>query len=84
MVLEALVAMSLTGNIVQFVHFTCSLFSKGREIYRSTSGTTSELGELRTIAEEIRRFGSNIDNALADQGGQQVRRDEVTVNPGLI
>ncbi|KAF2463999.1 uncharacterized protein BDR25DRAFT_272291, partial [Lindgomyces ingoldianus] len=81
MVLEALVAISLTGNIVQFVHFGCSLFAKCQEVYRSTSGTTSELEELQVIAKHVEELLLKIDAPLKSQ---QSGTGKVTSSPTLV
>lgn len=73
MVLEALAAISLTGNVIQFVHFACALVSKSEEIYRSVSGATAEYTELEAIAFQLRDFRSDIDNALEDDATRQGR-----------
>ena len=49
----ALAAVGLAGNIVQFIHFGCSLIFEGRQIYVSTSGLTEENTDLHTIAEDL-------------------------------
>ncbi|ORY12629.1 hypothetical protein BCR34DRAFT_650510 [Clohesyomyces aquaticus] len=81
MVLEALAAISLTGNIVQFVHFGCSLFSKGQQIYRSASGKTLRHDELQTIAQHIKDFSKRID-ATVEQ--QKCGAGEVKINSDLV
>ncbi|KAF2477692.1 uncharacterized protein BDR25DRAFT_275021, partial [Lindgomyces ingoldianus] len=84
MVLEALVAISLTGNIVQLVHFSCSLFSKCQEIYCSASGSTSEIDELQNTAEQLSKFSSNIGRALANQQGAQGGTGGASTDPELV
>ena len=53
MALESLAALSLAGNIVQFVDFGCRLFSKSRELYRSSDGVLAENVELQNIANSL-------------------------------
>ena len=53
MALESLAALSLAGNIVQFVDFGCRLFSKSRELYRSSDGVLAENVELENIANSL-------------------------------
>lgn len=51
--MDPLTAVGLAGNIVQFVHFSCSLVSKTSDIHHSTSGQTQENVELDLIAKEL-------------------------------
>ena len=53
MALESLAALSLAGNIVQFVDFGCRLFSKSRELYGSSDGILAENVELEDIANSL-------------------------------
>ena len=53
MALESLAALSLAGNIVQFVDFGCRLFSKSRELYGSSDGVLAENAELENIANSL-------------------------------
>lgn len=63
MVLEALAAIGLAGNVVQFVHFVGSLVAKSRQIRRSALGLADETCDLEVIAkhlhEYLRAFGSD-------------------------
>jgi hypothetical protein len=56
MVLEAFAAIGLAGNIVQFVDFSCKLFSESREIYSSASGVTNEATDLLTITKNLEEY----------------------------
>ena len=53
MALESLAALSLAGNIVQFVDFGCRLFSKSRELYGSSDGVLAENAELENVANSL-------------------------------
>lgn len=53
MVLEALAAVGLAGNIVQFVTFCSDLLGTAKEIRHSYSGLASENVELQTIARHL-------------------------------
>ena len=67
MALESLAALSLAGNIVQFVDFGCRLFSKSRELYRSSDGVLTENAELENIANSLTalRNGLKVDYSQA-------------------
>ncbi|KAE9367094.1 hypothetical protein N431DRAFT_304052, partial [Stipitochalara longipes BDJ] len=52
--LDPLTALSLAGNIIQFVDFASKLFVRGREIYNSAEGLSVCDQELETIAKDLR------------------------------
>jgi hypothetical protein len=51
--LDPLTALSLAGNIIQFVDFASKLVVKGREIYDSAEGLSVGDRELETIAKDL-------------------------------
>ncbi|KAM0794758.1 hypothetical protein BDR22DRAFT_676431 [Usnea florida] len=53
MALESLAALSLAGNVVQFIDFGCRLLSKSRELYRSSDGALAENVEIENIASSL-------------------------------
>ena len=53
MAFESLAALSLAGNIVQFIDFGYRLFSKSRKLYRSSDGVLAENVELENIANSL-------------------------------
>ena len=53
MVLEALAAVGLAANILQFVEFSYNLTTSAREIYNSSSGLTAENQALELIANDL-------------------------------
>ena len=58
--MELLAALGLAGNIVQFVDFTCKLFSQGREIANSAVGASEDVVDAIAIATSIRDFSSRL------------------------
>ena len=54
--MEALAAVGLAGNIVQFISFASETLSKSREIYLSASGTTEEYMDLKLISQDLLSF----------------------------
>jgi hypothetical protein len=60
--MEALTAVGLASNVVQFISFTCETLSKSREIYLSTSGTTKEFDDIRIISQDLFSFKSHIES----------------------
>jgi hypothetical protein len=58
MALDPLTAFSVTGTAIQFVDFSSKLFSKARQLHKSTSGALS-------INEELNFAATSIVNLLA-------------------
>ncbi|KFY89381.1 hypothetical protein V498_06457 [Pseudogymnoascus sp. VKM F-4517 (FW-2822)] len=80
--LEALVAVGLAGNIVQFTHFAQQLLSGARKLYRSTSGATAENTELELITKNIRKLAETEDlRKLAESTQQCDGLNPVTSRP---
>jgi len=57
---EALVAIGLAANIIQFVCFSFTLVSKTKELHESASGALKENVELSVISKDIETFSNNI------------------------
>jgi hypothetical protein len=51
--METLAAISLVGNIIQFINLGTSLVLKSREIHQSTSGFDNESTDLSLVATDI-------------------------------
>ncbi|KAL6714010.1 hypothetical protein ACLMJK_008504 [Lecanora helva] len=58
--MEALAAVSLAGNILQFVDFTISLIARSNEIYKSASGTTLAFKGQECITNDLKDLSSRI------------------------
>jgi hypothetical protein len=54
--MEALVALSLASNVLQFVQFGSHIISETREIYRSSAGASAEHLNLEAVAQDLRRL----------------------------
>lgn len=54
--LDPLTALSLAGNIVQFVDFSTKLLAKGHELYKSADGTSVGYSELEAIAKDLQEL----------------------------
>jgi hypothetical protein len=61
MALESLAALSLAGNIIQFIDFGCKLFAKSQELYGSATGVAAEDAQLSIIARSLRRLSQNLE-----------------------
>jgi hypothetical protein len=53
MVLDPISALSLAGNIVQFIDFSSKIVSKGRRIYLSADGALPKNLELEVVANDL-------------------------------
>ncbi|KAI8632893.1 hypothetical protein F5Y19DRAFT_333100 [Xylariaceae sp. FL1651] len=73
--MEPLSALSLAGNIVQFVEFACKLIGSTREIYHSASGTTKDSQHLQGIYERLVSYEAQLDRQ------PQVRSQENATTP---
>lgn len=60
--MEALAAVSLAGNILQFIDFTSRLVSKGREIH--TQGSLSEHSDLENVTTRLVEFNLELRESL--------------------
>jgi hypothetical protein len=56
MVLDPMSALSLAGNVVQFVSFSTGLVSGAYAIYHSSEGTSMENLELEFVTENLKQF----------------------------
>lgn len=66
--LEPFTALSLAGNVVQFVQFGCTLAAKAHEIHSSNSGTSEENLEMESVTSRLLETVHEIDNHLASLG----------------
>jgi len=55
MVLDALSALGVAGNVVQFVQFSGSLISRAVELYRSSTGLLAQHEELLASAHSLKQ-----------------------------
>ncbi|KAF2791788.1 hypothetical protein K505DRAFT_418873 [Melanomma pulvis-pyrius CBS 109.77] len=83
MALEALTAVGLAGNIVQFIDFGCNLLAQAREIHTSTTGSSDMNLELEAISTRLRYLATSLSFSTPKSGtvvGQQLRSlaDEAT------
>ncbi|CAN9080965.1 unnamed protein product [Alternaria alternata] len=60
MVLEVFAALSLAGNIVQFVDFGGKLFTKARQVHHSADGTTEDYQDLEAATERLKNLRKDL------------------------
>jgi hypothetical protein len=74
MALEALSAIALAGNILQFLDLGHKLLLEAREIHSSASGITKEVADIEQIATSLSQLGdaltTPIDIQLSDIDAQ--------------
>ncbi|KAN0092090.1 hypothetical protein V8E51_017937 [Hyaloscypha variabilis] len=58
--LDPLTALSVAGNIVQFVDFSIKLVAKGTELYNSADGASIGHAELEVIANDLQELNSRL------------------------
>ena len=63
MVVEALAAVGLAGNVAQFVEFSCKLFDQATTIYHSSTGSTQGAKDLETLTQQLRTLCANLAHA---------------------
>jgi hypothetical protein len=68
---DPLSAISLAGNICQFVQFTSALFSEAREFYDSNDGLSKATGDTRLMSESMKGCAERI-KKLPSSKGQEV------------
>jgi hypothetical protein len=65
--MEALAAVGLAGNIVQFIDFSCKLFDQANSIYHSQSGASKGAQDLETITESLLGLSARLEKSLENQ-----------------
>jgi hypothetical protein len=70
--MDPLTALSLAGNIIQFIDYSSKLVSKGRQIYRSADGALQENTEIEVVTTDFLKV---VERLLAPKG--------LNINPSL-
>lgn len=65
--MEALAAVGLAGNIVQFIDFSCTLFSQAKAVHHSQSGVTKGAQDLEAITNSLLDFSARLEKGLETQ-----------------
>jgi hypothetical protein len=74
--LDPLTALSLAGNIVQFLDFSIKLLAKGHELYNSTDGAALGHTELILIAKDLQELNGRLNESLSSEQIEQKRLTE--------
>jgi hypothetical protein len=78
--LDPMTALSLAGNIVQFVDFSFTVISKTKELSRSVYGTTQEAFNFEVVTRDLLRLSENLKGGLATSNAD---RSKNAVDPVL-
>jgi hypothetical protein len=70
--MEALAIVSLAGNILQFVDFSCKFLSNTKQIYQSRAGSAFDAQELKKTTKSLQELSQNLINSRKDVQGQSV------------
>lgn len=65
--MEALAAVSLAGNIVQFIDIGLKVLHGAKEIHHSMTGSTGDFQNLETVAQEMQRLSLRLNTASNSQ-----------------
>ena len=63
--LDPFTALSLAGNVVQFVQFGCTLAAKAHDVYSSKSGTSEENLDMENVTSRLLATVHDLENHLA-------------------
>ena len=66
--MDALTAIGLAANILQFIDFGIKLVSKGNQIYRSGDGTLPENHDLAVVTNDLLLIQTKLTKHLRPQG----------------
>lgn len=69
--MDPLSALSLAGNVIQFVQFASALLDSTQKIYRSASGTSENVQHLGQVYATLSQLNAQLANA-----GQNLQSDE--------
>jgi hypothetical protein len=73
--LDPLTALSVAGNIVQFIDFSTKLISKGHELYNSADGASVGNAELEVIAKDLQDLNGRLQSPRRSENVKAVLSD---------
>ena len=62
--MDALAALSLAGNVLQFVQFTSGILRSTRKIYNSAAGVSDECEQLDNVYSKLSEFSVQLGNRI--------------------
>lgn len=76
MLLDPLSALSLAGNVLQFVDFASKIVSEGHQIHKSTTGSLLVNDELENIATDLLAVLERVKGATSRKEARALSTDE--------
>lgn len=73
--MEALAAVGLAGNVVQFVDFSCKLFDQASSIYQSLDGATQGNRDLESITQNLHDMSAKLYQNIPKSAATQKKDD---------
>ncbi len=73
--LDPLTALSIAGNIFQFIDFSTKLISKGHELYNSADGVSVGNAELEVIAKDLQHLHGRLQSPRPSENVKAVVSD---------
>jgi hypothetical protein len=66
--MEALAAVGLAGNIIQFVDFSCKLFERTASIYHSHAGASAGADIIQSVTNDIQDLTAKLSQSVQSHG----------------
>jgi hypothetical protein len=79
MVVDPFTAVSLAGNIVQFLDFACKLFSEAHELSKSTTGQSTAHQEIQNACNYLSEFSGQLSTSHFDSNPQNLTSGEKAI-----
>jgi hypothetical protein len=73
--LDPLTALSLAGNIIQFIDFSTKLVAKGHELYNSADGASIGNAELEVIAKDLQDLNGRLQQSPPSAATKSILTD---------
>lgn len=82
--MDPLSALSVAGNIIQFIQFGTQVLSRSHEIYRSSSGLSAEKSEIGAINEDVKNISQSVKLSLNTLQIEKLNEDLGTKNVDIF
>lgn len=79
--MDPLTAVSLTGNVIQFIDFSAKVVSLGREIYTSSSGSGHVPVELGSIIRDLSKLHNSFRYTLPSDPNKRSEEENNPIDP---
>lgn len=82
--ITALTAISLAGNVAQFVDYALKIVSKGKEAYKSVDGVTDKNSDIERVTDELLASSKRLSGSLANCRTEPNDSAAIKEDAGLI